>query len=77
MSIRIDIDGLDSLKRELESMIFDAVTSCKAESLSLEPFRSYIRQDESVAKAEATGQPDGASALKEKMESVSRMTEKG
>jgi DNA-binding NtrC family response regulator len=62
--------------RELESMIFDAVTSCKTEKLSLEPFRSYIRQDESVAKTEATGQADAASTLKEKMESISHMTEK-
>jgi DNA-binding NtrC family response regulator len=62
--------------RELESMIFDVVTSAKSEKLSLEPFRSYIRQDESVAKVEATGQPDVASTLKEKIETVSQMTEK-
>jgi DNA-binding NtrC family response regulator len=62
--------------RELESMIFDAVTSCKTERLSLEPFRSYIRQDESVPKTEATGQPYAASTLKEKMENISQMTEK-
>ena len=62
--------------RELESMIFDAVTSCKKERLPLEPFRSHIRQDESVAKTGGTGQLDAASTLKEKMESISQMTEK-
>jgi len=62
--------------RELESMIFDAVTSCKSEKLSLEPFRSCIHQDEPVAKTEATGQPDAASTLKEKIETISHMTEK-
>jgi len=62
--------------RELESMIFDAVTSCKSERLALEPFRSYIGQDESVAKTEVTGQADAAPTLKEKMESISHMTEK-
>jgi DNA-binding NtrC family response regulator len=62
--------------RELESMIFDAATSCKTERLSLEPFRSYLRQGESVAKIEAIGQTDTASTLKEKIETVSHMTEK-
>jgi DNA-binding NtrC family response regulator len=62
--------------RELESMIFDAVASCKTERLTLEPFRSCIRQEESVAKTEAAGQADVASTLKEKMESISHMTEK-
>jgi DNA-binding NtrC family response regulator len=62
--------------RELESMIFDVVTSAKSEKLPLEPFRSHIRQDDSVAKAEATGQTDVASTLKEKIETVSQMTEK-
>jgi DNA-binding NtrC family response regulator len=62
--------------RELESMIFDAVASCKTERLTLEPFRSCIRQEESVVKTEAAGQADVASTLKEKMESISHMTEK-
>jgi DNA-binding NtrC family response regulator len=57
-------------------MIFDAVASCKTERLTLEPFRSCIRQEESVAKTEAAGQADVASTLKEKMESISHMTEK-
>jgi DNA-binding NtrC family response regulator len=57
-------------------MIFDAATSCKTERLSLEPFRSYLRQGESVAKIEAIGQTDTASTLKEKIETVSHMTEK-
>jgi DNA-binding NtrC family response regulator len=62
--------------RELESMIFDAVTSCKTEELSLEPFRVYICHDEPVAKAETTGPLDMARTLKEKIETVSHTTEK-
>jgi DNA-binding NtrC family response regulator len=62
--------------RELESMIFDAVTSCKSERLPLEPFRSYIRQDESVDKTEAAGQLDTLSTLKEKIDTISQITEK-
>jgi len=42
----------------------------------LEPFRAHIRQNESVAKTGGTGQLDAASTLKEKMESISQMTEK-
>ena len=62
--------------RELESMIFDAVTSSKTESLPMELFRSYIRQVEPTVKAGATGQPDAASTLKEKIETLSHATEK-
>jgi DNA-binding NtrC family response regulator len=62
--------------RELESMIFDAVTGCKAERLSLEPFRSYIREDQSVAKTEAIGPPHAGATLKEKIEIISHVTEK-
>jgi DNA-binding NtrC family response regulator len=62
--------------RELESMIFDAATSCKSERLSLEPFRSYIRQSELVTKTEVTGQSIAASTLKEKIDTISQMTEK-
>ncbi len=62
--------------RELESMIFDAVTSCKSERLSLEPFRSYISQGDPTVKTEATGQPDAASSLPEKVHIISSMTEK-
>ncbi len=62
--------------RELESMIFDAVTSCKTEKLPLEPFRSHIRRDGSLVKTEATGQPDAASKLKEKIDTISQITEK-
>jgi DNA-binding NtrC family response regulator len=62
--------------RELQSMIFDAVTGCKTERLSLEPFRSYIHQDQSVAKTEAIGQPHAAATLKEKIETISHATEK-
>jgi transcriptional regulator with PAS, ATPase and Fis domain len=57
-------------------MIFDAVTSCKTEKLPLEPFRSHIRRDGSVVKTEATGQPDAASKLKEKIDTISQITEK-
>jgi DNA-binding NtrC family response regulator len=62
--------------RELESMIFDAVTSCKSERLSLEPFRSYIGQSEPAIKTEAAGESIAASTLKEKIGSISQMTEK-
>jgi DNA-binding NtrC family response regulator len=62
--------------RELESMIFDAVTSCKSEKLSLDPFRSYIRQSEPATQTEATGQTISVSTLKEKIDSISHMTEK-
>jgi DNA-binding NtrC family response regulator len=62
--------------RELESMIFDAVTSCKSEKLSLEPFRSYIRRSEPAAKTEATEQSIAATTLKEKVDTISQITEK-
>jgi DNA-binding NtrC family response regulator len=62
--------------RELESMIFDAVTSCKSERLSLESFRSYIRQGEPSTKTEATEQSIPISTLKEKIDTISQMTEK-
>jgi transcriptional regulator with PAS, ATPase and Fis domain len=42
----------------------------------LESFRSYIRQDGSVVKTEATGQPDAASTLKGAIETLSHATEK-
>jgi DNA-binding NtrC family response regulator len=60
--------------RELESMIFDAVTSSKSERLSLEPFRLYIGQSEPATKIE--GQSVPASTLKEKIDNISQMTEK-
>lgn len=62
--------------RELESIIFDAATSCKSDKLSLESFRSYIREAEPVTKTGAEGQPVAASGLKEKIETISQMTEK-
>jgi DNA-binding NtrC family response regulator len=62
--------------RELESMIFDAVTNCKSENLPLESFRSYIRPDEAAIKREAAGQTDTSSTLKEKIGTISHMTEK-
>jgi DNA-binding NtrC family response regulator len=62
--------------RELESMIFDAVTSCKSERLPLEPFRSYMRQSELATKTEVMEQSIAASTLKEKIDTISQMTEK-
>ncbi len=62
--------------RELESMIFDAVTGCNTERLPLEPFRSYILRTQPVAKTEAAGQPRAAATLKEKIETISQVTEK-
>jgi len=60
--------------RELESMIFDAVTSCKSERLTLEPFRSYTRKSEPVT--EVTERSTAASTLREKIDTISQMTEK-
>ncbi len=60
--------------RELESIIFDAVTSCKSERLSSEAFRSYIGQSESAIKDQ--GQSVAASSLKEKIDTISQITEK-
>jgi transcriptional regulator with PAS, ATPase and Fis domain len=62
--------------RELESMIFDAVTSCKSGKLSLEVFRSYIIQSEPPIKAEITNQTITAFTLKEKIDTISQMTER-
>jgi DNA-binding NtrC family response regulator len=62
--------------RELESIIFDAVTSCKSEKLSLEPFRAYILESEPAAKTEAKEKSMAASTLKEKIDTISHMTEK-
>jgi DNA-binding NtrC family response regulator len=62
--------------RELESMIFDAVTSSKSERLSLEPFRSYIRQTEPAPKTGATERSIATSTLREKIDTISQMTEK-
>jgi len=62
--------------RELESMIFDVVSRHKSGKLPLELFKSYIHQSEPLAKTEATGQPNAASTLKEKIDSISQMTEK-
>jgi DNA-binding NtrC family response regulator len=62
--------------RELESMIFDAVTSCKSETLPLDVFKSYICQREPTIKTELTGHSIASSTLKEKIDSISSMTEK-
>jgi len=57
-------------------MIFDAVASCKSESLSLESFMSYIRQNDTSAPMEVPEKPNAASTLPEKMHILSSMTEK-
>jgi DNA-binding NtrC family response regulator len=62
--------------RELESMIFDAVASCQLESLSLEPFRSHMRQNGTGTPMEVPEKPTEASTLPEKMHIFSSMTEK-
>jgi DNA-binding NtrC family response regulator len=62
--------------RELESMIFDAVASSKSGILSIESFRSYMRQSDPAAQIEVPLQPTAASTLPEKMHIISSMTEK-
>jgi DNA-binding NtrC family response regulator len=57
-------------------MIFDAVTSCKSETLPLDVFKSYICQREPTIKTELTGHSIASSTLKEKIDSISTMTEK-
>jgi DNA-binding NtrC family response regulator len=57
-------------------MIFDAVASCQLESLSLEPFRSHMRQNGTGTPMEVPEKPTEASTLPEKMHIFSSMTEK-
>jgi len=52
------------------------VTSCKSEKLSLEPFRAYILESEPAAKTGATEKSIEASTLKEKIDTISQVTEK-
>jgi transcriptional regulator with PAS, ATPase and Fis domain len=61
--------------RELEAMIFDAVSREKSGKLPLEGFKTYIRQTQSFeAKGKAITPP--ASSLKKKIETISHATEK-
>ena len=62
--------------RELESMIFDAVASCKADELSLSAFRSYMGEREASLRAGIEEPHTGTSSLKETVDTVSQMTEK-
>jgi len=61
--------------RELESMIFDALSREKSGKLSLEVFKTYIRQSESSETTDITKTPL-PSSLKEKIETISHATEK-
>jgi len=62
--------------RELESMIFDAVASCKSGILSIESFRPYMPQSDPAAQIEVPLQPNEPSTLPEQMHIISSMTEK-
>jgi len=61
--------------RELESMIFDAVSREKSGKLPLEAFKTYIRQSRSFGPNGTAVTPPGSS-LKEKVETISHATEK-
>ena len=62
--------------RELESMIFDAVASCKSGILSIESFRPYMPQSDPAAQIEVPLQPNEPATLPEQMHIISSMTEK-
>lgn len=62
--------------RELESMIFDAVASCKSGILSIESSRPYMPQSDPAAQIEVPLQPNEPSTLPEQMHIISSMTEK-
>ena len=62
--------------RELESMIFDAVSNHKSGELSLDGFKAYIRQKHIVPEAEAIVPLTEVSTLKEKINILSHVTEK-
>ncbi len=62
--------------REMESMIFDAVSRHKSGKLSLDVFRSYVGLQNAALDANQTGLTMVASSLKEKVDAVSQMTEK-
>jgi DNA-binding NtrC family response regulator len=61
--------------RELESMIFDAVSREKSGELQLEGFKTYLRQTQSF-EANGTAITPPPSSLRKKIETISHATEK-
>jgi len=62
--------------REMESMIFDAVSRHKSGQFSLDVFRSYIGQRNATLDTDHTEPVMVASSLREKVDTISQMTEK-
>ncbi len=62
--------------RELQSMIFDAVSRHRSGELSLDPFRAYIHPEQPTVEAESNEPVAAASSMKEKTEQITHMTEK-
>jgi len=62
--------------RELQSMIFDAVSRHKSGQFSLDVFRSYIGQRNATLDTDHTEPVMVASSLWEKVDTISQMTEK-
>jgi transcriptional regulator with PAS, ATPase and Fis domain len=62
--------------RELESMIFDAVSSHKSGELSLDGFKAYIRQRHPTSEVDVIVPFTEVSTLKGKIETISHVTEK-
>jgi DNA-binding NtrC family response regulator len=62
--------------RELESMIFDAVSSHKSGELSLDGFKTYIRQRHPTSEVDVIVPFTEVSTLKGKIETISHVTEK-
>ena len=62
--------------REMESMIFDAVSRHKPGQFSLDVFRSYIGQRNATLDTDHTEPVMVASSLREKVDTISQITEK-
>jgi DNA-binding NtrC family response regulator len=62
--------------RELESMIFDAVSNHKSGELSLDGFKAYIRQRHPTSEVDVIVPFTEVSTLKGKIETISHVTEK-
>jgi DNA-binding NtrC family response regulator len=62
--------------REMESMIFDAVSRHKSGQFSLDVFRSYIGQRNATLDTDHTEPVMVASSLREKVDTISQITEK-
>jgi DNA-binding NtrC family response regulator len=62
--------------REMESMIFDAVSRHKSGNLSQIVFRSYISQPNSMPDTDYPEPSPVVSSLKEKVDTISQITEK-